>query len=29
MQPWMFDIRLKEVANGKPLTYKTLTRETF
>ena len=29
MQPWMFDILLKEVANGKPLTYKTLTRLTF
>ena len=29
MQPWLFDILLREVANGKPLTYKTLTRETF
>lgn len=29
MQPWMFDVLLREVANGKPLTYKTLTRETF
>ncbi len=29
MQPWLFDILLREVANGKPLTYKTLTREIF
>jgi transposase-like protein len=29
MQPWLFDILLREVANGKPLTFKTLTRETF
>jgi transposase-like protein len=29
MQPWMFDVLLREVANGKPLTYKKLTRETF
>jgi transposase-like protein len=29
MQPWLFDILLREVANGKPLPYKTLTRETF
>jgi len=29
MQPWMFDVLLREVANGKPLTYKTLTRLTF
>jgi transposase-like protein len=29
MQPWMFDTLLREVANGKPLTYKSLTREVF
>ena len=29
MQPWLFDILLREVANGKPLTFKTLTREVF
>jgi len=29
MQPWMFDVLLREVANGKPLTYRTLTREIF
>jgi transposase-like protein len=29
MQPWLFDILLREVANGKPLTFKTLTREIF
>jgi transposase-like protein len=29
MQPWMFDVLLREVAKGKPLTYKTLTREIF
>ena len=29
MQPWMFDVLLREVASGKPLTYTTLTRLTF
>jgi transposase-like protein len=29
MQPWMFDILLREVTKGKPLTYKTLTRDIF
>jgi transposase-like protein len=29
MQPWMFDVLLREVAKGKPLTYNTLTRLTF
>jgi hypothetical protein len=29
MQSWLFDILLREVANGKPLTFKTLTREIF
>jgi len=29
MQPWLFDILLREVASRKPLTYKKLTREIF
>ena len=29
MQPWLFDILLREVANGKPLTFKRLTQEVF
>ena len=29
MQPWLFDILLREVATRKPLTYKKLTREVF
>ncbi|MGB8772450.1 MAG: transposase [Candidatus Korobacteraceae bacterium] len=29
MQPWLFDILLREVANGKPLPYKTLTQQVF
>jgi transposase-like protein len=29
MQPWMFETLLRELVTKKPLTYKTLTRETF
>jgi hypothetical protein len=29
MQPWLFDILLREVANRKPLTFKKLTQEIF
>jgi hypothetical protein len=29
MQPWMFQTLLRELVTNKPLTYKTLTRETF
>jgi transposase-like protein len=29
MQPWMFQTLLRELVTKKPMTYKTLTRETF